>query len=79
LHAFVLLLRGVVLFVPDSLPPVLLSQHAILLSSSDVAGITTVSLQCGHCSQHDLTQGHPQSRETKMMMKMTAGQLRHRD
>ena len=79
LHAFYLLLRGLVLFVPDSLPPIFLSEHAVSSSSFAIAGITSVPLWCGHRSQHDARQGHPQPRETKTMMTMTAGQLRRGD
>jgi hypothetical protein len=38
-----------------------------------------VSLQCSHCSQHDMMQGHQQSQETKMMMTMTTGRLNRED
>jgi hypothetical protein len=76
LHAFYLLLRGLVLFVPDSLPPVLLNYHVFWSSFFATARITSVSLQHGHCSQHEAMQGHPQSQEIKMKMTMTAEQSR---
>jgi hypothetical protein len=77
LHVFYLLLRGLVLFIPDSLPPILLSEHAVLSSSFAIVGITSVQLECSHCSLHNTIQGNPQSQEIKSTMRMTVGQLCH--
>jgi hypothetical protein len=57
----------------------LLNEHAILSFSFAIAGITSVLLQHSQCSWHDVMQGQPQSWETKTMMTMTVGQLRHKD
>jgi hypothetical protein len=61
LHAFYLFLRGLVLFIPDSLSPIFLSEHVVSSSSYAITGITSVPLQRSHCSQYDAMQGHPQS------------------
>jgi hypothetical protein len=50
-----------------------------LLPSFDIDGITSVSLQCGHCSKHEAMQGYPQLQNTKTMMTMTAGKSHHGD
>jgi hypothetical protein len=76
---FYLLLHGLVLFVPDSLPPIFLSYLAILSSSFAIARITSVPLGCSHCSQHDVMQGCPQLQETKMTMKVEVEKLRRGD